>query len=487
VTKWIPLLSTLLGLANLVFSNLAFAQATLRTTACSTLSKVSFNGRDYAIRNYAVRHNLEWTNATEEFDLQLHEQLSDTFPAFATVVRNLVRDTKGEDGRELSGSETAEVLGLYGTNPGPVVAPARAYDYQWASNDEGTRTDKVDGKLAGRYRVIKRKISDEVELIQQFLLQGPEAGGVVTQSEETSCFRFKQPRWMWSQLVPGPLETVAAGLDPVMYAAENASTQLKECQAAKGSCESLEKTYQKAVEARNKVWNDDRAILQLRDTGRQPNARGFALARFPEDLQVDEQGWLVLDQGSGYLDHDGRKTTGEHLIAPGEAFQNILDQQQLLAEGAAKQARDETGPAKPEAAHRSVASEKPTSEKPAQVPRPAQPEATHTPGTREAAARPSHKRHAPARLEARSSDDRRHGRRTVARREPADRTQPIPQVSPLARLEPRFRVFSRVARGPDEDFDAPIVRLLPGPLEPPRSYEVRVRRNVSPFYFLFEH
>ncbi|MBV9395857.1 MAG: hypothetical protein JOZ84_15780 [Methylobacteriaceae bacterium] len=484
MTKWISLLSTVssLALANVTFSNVAFADATLRTTACSTLSKVSYSGRDYAIRNYAVRHNLEWTNATEEFDLQLHEQLSDTFPGFATIVRNLVRNTKGADGREVSGSETAEVLGLYGTNPGPVVAPARAYEYQWGSNDEGTRTDKVDGKVAGRYRVIKREISDEVELIQQFLLQAPETGGLVTKSEETSCFRFKQPRWMWSQLVPAPLETVAAGFDPVMYAADNAWTQLKECQAAKGSCDSLEKTYRKAVEVRDKVWTDDTAILQLRDVGRQAGARGFALARFPEDVPVDEQGWLVLDQGSGYLDHDGRKTTAEHLIAPGEAFHNILHQQQLLADGAASQARDETGPAKPETAPQSVALEKP-----AQAPPQVQPQATHTPATREAAARPTHKRHHPARLEARSSDDGRHGRRTVARRGPADRTQPIPQVSPLARLEPRIRVFSRVARGPDDDFGAPIVRLLPSPLEPPQSYEVRVRRNVSPFYFLFEH
>ena len=480
MTKWISLLSTLssLALANVAFSNLAFAEATLRTTACSTLSKASYNGRDYAIRNYAVRHNLEWTNATEEFDLQLHEQLSDTFPAFATIVRNLVRNTKGEDGREVSGFETAEVLGLYGMNPGPVAAPARAYEYQWASNDEGTRTDRVDGKVVGRYRVIKRKISDEVELIQQFLVQGPETGGVVTKSEETSCFRFKQPRWMWSQLVPAPLETVAAGFDPVMYAADNASTQLKECQAAKGTCDSLEKTYRKAIEARDKVWKDDTAILPLRDSGRQSGARGFALARFPEDVQVDEQGWLVLDQGSGYLDHDGRKTTGEHLIAPGEAFQNILDQQQLLADGAAGQARDETGSSKPDAAQQSVASEKP-----AQV----QPQATQTPPTREAAARPTHKRHHAGRLEARSSDDGRHGRRTVARRERADRTQQTAEVSALARLEPRIRIISRVARGPDEDFGAPIVRLLPSPLEPPQSYEVRVRRNVSPFYFLFDH
>jgi hypothetical protein len=147
-----------LAVANLIFSNLAFSEAILRTTACSTLSQVAYDGRDYAIRNYAVRHNLEWKNPDEEFDLQLHEQLSDTFPPFATVVHNLVRETKGEDGRELSGSENAQVLGLYGTDPGPVVPPARHYAYEWNSNDEGIRTDEVNGKVVGRYRVLKRKI-----------------------------------------------------------------------------------------------------------------------------------------------------------------------------------------------------------------------------------------------------------------------------------------------------------------------------------------
>jgi hypothetical protein len=123
VTKWIPLLSTLLGLANLVFSNLAFAQATLRTTACSTLSQVSYNGRDYAIRSYAVRHNLEWKNATKN-------SIFSCTSSFPTRSRHSqpscviwCATAKGEDGRELSGSETAEVLGVYGTNPGPGRGP----------------------------------------------------------------------------------------------------------------------------------------------------------------------------------------------------------------------------------------------------------------------------------------------------------------------------------------------------------------------------
>jgi hypothetical protein len=280
------------------------------------------------------------------------------------------------------------------------------------------------------------------------LLEAPKAGGVVTQSEETSCFRFKQPRWMWSQLVPAPLETVAAGLDPLIYAADNAWNQLKECRAAKGSCESLDKTYLKAVEARDKVWKDDSTIHSFGTSEGSPARADLRSRDFPRIFKSTSRVGSFSIRAPATSIMTGEKTTGEHLIAPGEALQKILEQQQLLAEGAAKQARDETGPAKPEAAHRSVASEKPTSEKPAQVPRPVQPEATHTPGTREAAARPSHKRHAPARLEARSSDDRRHGRRTVARREPADRTQPIPQVSPLARLEPRFRVFSNRAAAP---------------------------------------
>src|SRR5947209_8486205 len=190
------MLSTIgsLALACLLFSRPAFAEATLRTTACSTLSHVAHGGHDYAIRSYALRHNLEWRNANEEFDLQLHEQLSDTFPPFATVVRDLVRAAKGDDGRELSGSENAEVLGVYGTNPGPVVVPTRDYKYEWSSSDAGIRTDQAGGKAAGRYRVMKRKISEDVELIQQSLLDAPKAGGVVAKSEETSCFRFKQPR-----------------------------------------------------------------------------------------------------------------------------------------------------------------------------------------------------------------------------------------------------------------------------------------------------
>jgi hypothetical protein len=179
------MLSTFAGLAlaNLTYSNVAFGEAILRTAACSTLSQVSYNGRDYTIRNYALRHNLEWKNPNEELDLQLHEQLSDTFPPLATVVRDLVRAAKGEDGRELSGSENAQVLGVYGTNPGPVVFPARDYSYEWTSSDSGIRTDEVQGKVVGRYRVTKRKISDEVELIRQVLVKAPDSrGGIAPRS-----------------------------------------------------------------------------------------------------------------------------------------------------------------------------------------------------------------------------------------------------------------------------------------------------------------
>jgi hypothetical protein len=47
------LLSTIgsLALACLTFSRPAFAEAVLRTSACSTLSKVTYDGRDYSIRN----------------------------------------------------------------------------------------------------------------------------------------------------------------------------------------------------------------------------------------------------------------------------------------------------------------------------------------------------------------------------------------------------------------------------------------------------
>jgi len=451
-----------LALACLI-SSPAFAETMLRTTACSTLSQVTYGGRDYAIRSYALRHNLEWKNANEEFDLQLHEQLSDTFPPFATVVRNLVRAAKGEDGRELSGSENAEVLGVYGTNPGPVVVPTRDYKYEWSSNDAGIRTDQAGGKAAGRYRVVKHKISDDVELIQQSLLEAPKASGVVAKSEETSCFRFKQPRWMWSELVPAPLETVAAAFDPLIYAVDNAWNQLKECRAAKGSCESLDKTYLKAVEARDKVWKDDSTIQQLRDIGRKPGARGFAFTRFPEDVQVDEQGWLVLDQGSGYLNHLGEKTDGENLSAPLEAMQKILEQQQLIAQGAAEEARAEPNATKPEASQPATSEARSSAPHSIEAQEPRQPVA-------EAAVPANPKMHS-ARSKAKT------GKHANRERPAAARVQ---------RVERRTRPVTRIARAPEDGFDEPMMPVRPwSPPEPPRRYVVRVRRDVSPFYFLF--
>jgi hypothetical protein len=464
------LLSTIgsLALACLIFSPPALAEAVLRTSACSTLSKVRYDGRDYSIRNYAVRHNLEWKNSNQEFDLQLHEQLSDTFPPLATVVRDSVREAKGQDGRELSGSESAQVTGVYGTTPGPVAFPARNFSYEWTSSDAGMRTDEVDGKVVGRHRVMKRKISDEVELVQQVLVEAPpETGGITTQSQETSCFRFKQPRWMWSELVPAPLETAAAAFDPLVYAVDNAWTQLKECRTAKGSCESLDKIYVRAVEARDKVWKDDSTIQQLRDIGRKPGARGFAFTRFPEDVQVDEQGWLVLDQGSGYLNHVGEKTDGENLTAPDAAMQKVLEQQQILARGAAAEARAEPSATKPEPAEpatsetRSSASHsgeaQAVREPVAEVPVPATP-----------------KIHSAGRSEAKTARHAKRERAAAARVQRAER-----------RARPVTRTV-RVARAPEEYFDQPMMPVRPWlPLEPPQRYVVRVRRDVSPFYFLF--
>jgi len=466
----------------------AFAEAILRTTACSTLSQVTYGGRDYAIRSYALRHNLEWKDANEEFDLQLHEQLSDTFPPFATVVRNLVRPTKGDGGLELSGSENAEVLGVYGTNPGPVVVPTRDYKYEWSSNDAGIRTDEAAGKAVGRYRVVKHKLFKDVELIQQSLLEAPKANGVVAKSEETSCFRLKQPRWMWSELVPAPLETVAAALDPLIYAVDNAWNQLKECRAAKGSCGSLDTTYLKAVEARDKVWKDVSTIQQLRNIGRKPGARGFAFTRFPEDVQVDEQGWLVLDQGSGYLNHVGEKTHGENLTAPIEAMEKILEQQQLLAQGAAAEARAEPNATKPQAAQpaTSEAGAEPNAAKPhAQAATSEQrSSAQHSVGAQgprepvaEAAVAPTRKVRSAGRSEAKTAKHANRERLAAARVQRAERrTRPVMRVG-------------RAARASQEDFDEPMMPLRPWqPLEPPQPserYVVRVRRDVSPFYFLF--
>jgi hypothetical protein len=467
VSKPKALLSTIgsLGLACLLFSSPAFGEAILRTTACSTLSQVNYNGRDYAIRSYAVRHNLEWKNPNEEFDLQLHEQLSDTFPPFATIVRDLVRAAKGEDGRELSGSESAQVLGLYGTKPGPVVFPTRDYSYAWTSSDEGVRTDEVDGKVVGRHRVIKRKLSDDVELIQQILVEAPKGGGATTRSEETSCFRFKQPRWRWSELVPAPLETAAAAFDPLIYAADNAWNQLKECRAAKGSCESLDKIYLRAVEARDKAWKVASTIQPLRDIGRKPGARGFAFARFPEDVQVDEQGWLVLDQGSGYLNHVGDKTNGENLITPAEAMQKTLEQQQLLAQGAAAETRAEPNATKPEAAQPAMSEARSSASHTVEAQEAREPVA-------EAAAPTTPKIHSGGRSEAKTA--RRAHRERSARVQRAERRTP-----------PSTRAV-RVVHAPEEDFDAPMMAPRPWlPLGPPR-YEVRVRRDVSPFYFLFD-
>jgi hypothetical protein len=464
------MLSTIgsLAMACLIFSRPAFAEAVLRTSACSTLSKLTYNGQDYTIRNYAVRHNLEWKNLNEEFDLQLHEQLSDTFPPLATVVRDLVRAVKGEDGRELSGSENAEVVGVYGTNPGPVVVPTRDYKYEWTSNDAGIRRDEVGGKALGRYRVAKRKISDDVELIEQSLLDATKSGGVITKSQETSCFRFKQPRWMWSELVPAQLETAAAAFDPLVYAVDNAWTQLKECRAAKGSCESLDKIYLRAVEARDKVWKDDSAIQQLRDVGRKPGARGFAFTRFPEDVQVDEQGWLVLYQGYGYLNHLGEKTDGENLSAPAEAMQKILEQQELLARGAAAEARAEPSATKPEAAQPAIPEARSSASHSVEAQAPRSPVAEPV----VPAATP--KIHSAGRSEAKTARHPRRERAAVAR---AQRPEPRTRQSPR---------IVRVVRAPEEDFDEPMLPLRRWlPVEPPPRYEVRVRRDVSPFYFLF--
>jgi hypothetical protein len=287
---------------------------------------------------------------------------------------------------------------------------------------------------------------------------------------------------MWSQLVPAPLETAAAAFDPLIYAVDNAWNQLQECRAAKGSCESLDKIYLRAVEARDKVWKDDSAFQQLRDIGRKPGARGLAFARFPEDVQVDDQGWLVLDQGSGYLNHLGEKTNGENLNAPEQAIQKILEQQQLLAAGARAEARAEPSSAKPEAAQPPAASEVTAS-----VPPPARPKSTRGRVVAEAAVRAAPKVRSAATSEAKTTKHTVLGRSVAARVRAIERTQPIPRASSIARMEPQIGTFARVVRAPEEDFDE---RMMPlrrwPPLEPPQRYVVRVRRDVSPFYFLFD-
>jgi hypothetical protein len=72
----------------------------------------------------------------------------------------------------------------------------------------------------------------------------------------------------------------------------------------------------------------------------------------------------------------------------------------------------------------------------------------------------------------------------MARVRAIERTQPIPRASSIARMEPRIGPFARVVRAPD--FDEPMLPLRRwAPVEPPQRYVVRVRRDVSPFYFLF--
>jgi hypothetical protein len=307
-----------------------------------------------------------------------------------------------------------------------------------------------------------------VELIQQILVKAPEGRGVVPKSQETSCFRFKQPRWMWSELVPAPLEAAAAAFDPLVYAVDNAWNQLKDCRAAKGSCESLDKTYLRAVEARDKAWKDDSQIQQLRDIGRKPGARGFAFTRFPEDVQVDEQGWLVLDEGSGYLNRSGEKTDGENLTPPAEVMQKVLQQQQLLAGGAAAEARAEPSATKPEASRPAISEARSSASRPGEARVARDPVA-------EAAAAVVPRIHPAGRPEAKPARHARGERPAVARVQRAERrTRPSPSVL-------------RVARMPEEDFDEPMMPLRRWlPLQPPRRYEVRVRRDVSPFYFLFD-
>ena len=479
-SRWIALLWTfaVLVFVTLTSSSVVFGEAILRTSACSTLSQVAFNGRDYTIRSYAVRHNLEWRNPNQEFDLQLHEQLSDTFPPFATVVRNLAREAKGQDGRVLSGSESAQVLGLYGTEPGPVVFPTRQYNYEWTSHDAGIRTDEVGGKVAGRYLVTKRQISDDVELIQQALLAAPKSGGILAQSEETSCFRFRQPRWMWSQLVPAPLERAAAAFDPLIYAVENAWNQLSDCRSAKGSCEPLEKLYLTGVETRDKAWKDASTIQEVRDIGRKAGASGFAFTRFPEDLQVDEQGWLVLDQGSGYLNHLGENADGQNLRAPGEVMQKILEQQQLLAEDASAKARAEPSWIEPEAPQ-AVSSEGRTS-----APPPVRPEVARGGSVAEPKIAATPKVHSAARLQAKTAKHRAHAE--VARVHAGEKRQLIARATSTARMESRLRPWRSVEHAPEGYFDEGMPPFRRGPpLDQAQRYEVRVRRDVSPFYFLF--
>jgi pimeloyl-ACP methyl ester carboxylesterase len=182
-------------------------------------------------------------------------------------------------------------------------------------------------------------------------------------------------------------------------------------------------------------------IQQLRDIGRKPGARGFAFTRFPEDVQVDEQGWLVLDQGSGYLNHLGEKTDGENLSAPLEAMQKILEQQQLLAQGAAAEARAEPNAAKP---HARAA----TSEARSSAQHSVEAQAPRAP-VAEAAVAPTPKVHSAGRSEAKTAKHASREGRAAARVQWAERrTRPVTRVV-------------RVARAPEEDFDEPMMPVRP--------------------------
>jgi hypothetical protein len=134
----------------------------------------------------------------------------------------------------------------------------------------------------------------------------------------------------------------------------------------------------------------------------------------------------------------------------------------LLEQNAATQARAEPSRVKPQAAQ-PVASEAPVLESravstdvtPSQV----------MPGDAE---RASPKRPPAVRSEARIAKHGFRNRRAVAR------------------VQPRTRPWPKLARAPDDGFGW-LTPLRPRPpLEPPYGYEVRMRRDVSPFYFLFE-
>src|SRR3954451_3697034 len=65
--------------------------------------------------------------------------------------------------------------GFTAPSPGRLCSPLEITAMRGLS-DEGVRTDEVDGKVVGRHRVIKRKLSDDVEPIQQILVEAPKGG-----------------------------------------------------------------------------------------------------------------------------------------------------------------------------------------------------------------------------------------------------------------------------------------------------------------------